>query len=82
MMNASSQRIRRVIVPPLVRGKPGLESDDRLGAGAIDLGFQHRSDVPDREQILAGEELQDGVNEPISIRFGAWGIRRLHAREV
>jgi hypothetical protein len=64
VMNASHERIGRIVSPPVVRlvqARP--HTIDCRGAGRIDLAFERRTDLIARARTLAAEKREDCVDE-------------------
>lgn len=67
VVDAARQRIRRVVIPAGVRRQPFLEGDQRFVARAVDLLFERVANVREREEIRAGEKLEDGRDQTARI---------------
>ena len=66
MVNSLRERVTGVVVPPIVGNETSLERLQRLWSGVVDFLLEAGPDVPEREQIVISEELENRVDQDVA----------------
>ena len=74
MVDAPGKRVGRVVLPTVVSGETGFQIEDSLGPRGVDLVLERGANRLARQQVMATEEIQNRLDQPIAARLGRGSI--------